>query len=188
MASLLPFWGDIVRVQQQQQAKAAVWACGGDAHCGCCPDLGSWNWWGSGQLFPFYVHLFLPIFCLLYIKWRAAGFAVVFQGLSSVFFPDACNSTCPTIMDMPQTGSWEEVADIIIWVVCVMLRVMFGRQGLASRGYPWIATARSAPPMPRAGEGGTGSEFHAQCTCVSAETSVLIFCLWGHRRQLSKII
>lgn len=67
--------------------------------------------------------------------------AVVFQGPSSIFFSDACNGTCYTIMDAPRTGSWEEVTDISVWVVCVMLRAMFGRQGLASRGCPWVAAA-----------------------------------------------
>lgn len=63
------------------------------------------------------------------------------QGLSSVFFPDACNSTCHTVTDGPRTGLWEEVADVSMWEVCVMLRVVFGRQGLASPGCPWIAAA-----------------------------------------------
>lgn len=58
--------------------KAALWACGEDACCGCCPDLGSWYWWGSGQLFPFSMHLFLTIFCLLGSRWCAAGICRVF--------------------------------------------------------------------------------------------------------------
>lgn len=80
-----------------------------------------------------------------FVSWTLNGMqqelAVVFQALSSIFFPDACNSTCHTIMDVPRTGSWEEVADISVWVVCVMLRAVFGRQGLASRGCPWVAAA-----------------------------------------------
>lgn len=48
---------------------------------------------------------------------------------------------CHTIMDVPQTELWEEVADVSTWEVRVMLRVVFGKQGLASCGCPWIAAA-----------------------------------------------